>query len=232
MSVTNDYYVAQKSKLLRDFDESSGKLGRRILASHFGDDLTDTILKEAYHEYEALIPKLPYVGGEKNIWTRNLIGSTQFLALYRAMKIHGKTAEEAGRISYEIVEALLYSQPVSSRRLSGRRSFMKSFLNELKKQAEESQKRLYPEDWVWSFVEGDGKEFDYGTDITDCAIAKFFHAQGADELAPYMCLIDFAFSKALGLGLVRTMAIAEGGEKCDFRYKRGRATRQGWPSKL
>jgi hypothetical protein len=85
--------------------------------------------------------------------------------------------------------------------------------------------------WVWSFVEGDGAEFDFGTDITECAIKKFLCAQGADELTPYLCRIDFAVSRAFGMGLSRTMTIAEGGEKCDFRYKRGRETKQGWPSR-
>jgi hypothetical protein len=46
-----------------------------------------------------------------------------------------------------------------------------------------------------------------------------------------MCLTDFAVSKALGMGLIRTTTIAEGGVKCDFRYKRGRETMQSRPSK-
>jgi hypothetical protein len=68
-------------------------------------------------------------------------------------------------------------------------------------------------------------------DTTECAICKFFHAQGADELTPYMCLTEFAVSKALNMGLVRTTTIAEGGEKCDPRYKRGRETIRSRPSK-
>jgi hypothetical protein len=28
---------------------------------------------------------------------------------------------------------------------------------------------------------------------------------------------------------VRTMTLAEGAAKCDFRYKRGREVTQGWP---
>jgi len=219
------YYTQQKLKLLRDFDEAFAEGGRRILVSHFGDELADTILKETREEYEALIPEIPYVGGENNIWTSNLIQCTWSLALYRALKIHGKTAEEAGRISYEGVEAQLYSQPEKQRSLFGMRMFSEIGLQMLKEAAAKSQKRIYSEDWVWSFVEGNGMEFDFGTDITECAICKFFHVQGAEELAPYMCRMDFATSKAYGMGLVRTMTIAEGGKKCDFRYKRGRGAK-------
>ena len=226
--VMDDYYTSQKSKLLKDFDKTVRKYGRKILVRHYGDALADTILKEGRQEFEVLIPELPYIGGKKNPWTNILIQCTGFLALYRVLEAHGKTVEEAGRMAYELAEAQLLSYPKLLRRLIGRWSFTRYKLNKLRRQAAASQKRLYPEDWVLSFVQGDGKEFDYGMDITECAICKFFHAQGADELTPFGCLTDFAMSKALGLGLVRTMTIAEGAEKCDFRFKRGRETQQGW----
>jgi len=90
---------------------------------------------------------------------------------------------------------------------------------------------------VCTFVEGDGETFDYGLDVTECGICKFYHAQGADELAPYMCLSDYVVSRAFGRGLVRYKTIAEGAEVCDFRYKQGRETfvyplRNGWPPKF
>jgi hypothetical protein len=93
----------------------------------------------------------------------------------------------------------------------------------------ESQKRLYPENWVFNFVEGAGQNFDWGIDYTECGIVKFFQAQSADELAPYMCLADYPMSKAFGMGLVRTTTLAGGAAKCDFRFKRGRETQDGWP---
>jgi hypothetical protein len=120
----------------------------------------------------------------------------------------------------------LYSYPKLLRRVVGRWSFTGYNMNKLKKHAPTSQKRLYPEDWVWSFVEGDGKEFDYGIDVMECGVCKFFHAQGADELTPYMCRLDFALSEAFGMDLVRTMTIAEGGEKWDYRFKWGKETEQ------
>jgi hypothetical protein len=218
------YYTDQKSKLLSDFSKFFGKYGRRVLVSHYGKDLADTIVKETHNEYEELIPKLPYVGGKKNNLTKSLIQSAWALALFRALKVHGKTAEETGRMLYEMVEMQLRSYPKLLRYLVGRWYFTRYNYKKMKQQAAESQKRLYPEDWVWSFVQGDGKEFDWGIDNTECGACKFFHAQGADELTPYMCLLDFAMSKELGMGLVRTMTVAEGGEKCDFRYKRGRET--------
>ena len=224
----DDYYTSRKSKLLRDFDKTAKRL-RKILVSYYGDDLADTIARETRQEYEALIPELPYIGGKKNLLTRNLIGSAQALALYRVLKRHGKTVEEAGKIVYEAVEAQLGAYPRLLLRLFGRLGFTGGFVRKLKRLAAESQKRQYPGDWVCIFVEGAGEEFDFGIDYTECGICKFYHAQGADEFTPFLCLTDFPHSKAFGSGLVRTMTIAEGAEKCDFRFKKGKEIEQGWP---
>lgn len=218
------YYTDQKSKLLGDFSKFFKKYGRRVLLSHYGTDLADTIVEEARQEYEDLIPKLPYVGGKKNTLTKSLIQSAWALALFRALKVHGKAADETGKMLYEMVEAQLRSYPRLLRYLVGRWYFTRYNYNKSARQAAESQKRLYPEDWIWVFLRGDDKQFDWGIDNTECGACKFFHVQGADELTPYMCKLDFAMSKALGMGLMRTTTIAEGHERCDFRYKRGRET--------
>ncbi|MGZ6230243.1 MAG: L-2-amino-thiazoline-4-carboxylic acid hydrolase, partial [Syntrophales bacterium] len=101
----------------------------------------------------------------------------------------------------------------------------KSYRERLKIQATISQEKQYPDDFVFTYIVGDGKEFDYGYDIIECGVCKFLHAQDADELAPFLCLTDFPLSKAFGRGLVRNMTISEGAERCDFRYKNGRYTK-------
>lgn len=84
----------------------------------------------------------------------------------------------------------------------------------------ESEKRKYSENFVYEFVEGEGKDFDFGLDYKECAICKFFHEKNADEFVPYMWASDIAESKYGGLGLQRTETLAEGGNECDFRYKK------------
>lgn len=161
--------------------------------------------------------------------TRFLIGSSHSLAIYRVLIKHGKSVAEIGKIIYEIVEARLNRLPSPVLRLYGKLKYGKSYRERLKKQAIISQKKQYPGDYVFTYIEGDGKEFDYGYDITECGVCKFLHAQDADELAPFLCLVDFPLSKAFGRGLVQNMTIAEGAEKCDFRYKKGRDTKEGRP---
>lgn len=69
------------------------------------------------------------------------------------------------------------------------------------------------------------RDFDFGIDYLECGSCKFLRAQNAFELAPYGCAVDRTASEALGWwGLRRTMTLAEGSEKCDFRFKRGGET--------
>jgi len=230
--VTN-YYISRKSELLESYDKGAKPLGK-ILETRFDDKHMNTILIEARQEFEAIIHQLPYIGGDKNFNTKNLIMASSCLAIYRVLKDHGKTAEEVGQIIYEMTEALV-DYPKFILHFIGRLKYGKGYEKKIKEWATESQKRQYPGDWVGTFVEGDRRKFDYGIDMTECGILKFFHAQGADEIVPYICVsMDGIFSKAFNRGLVRTMTLAEGCDRCDFRYKSGRDTlllplKDGWP---
>jgi predicted ArsR family transcriptional regulator len=83
-----------------------------------------------------------------------------------------------------------------------------------------------------NYVDGDGWEFDYGVDYIECASCKFLEAEGALELAPYVCAVDKPASELLGWGLTRTMTLADGADKCDFRFKKGGPTHIDLPQSL
>lgn len=82
------------------------------------------------------------------------------------------------------------------------------------------QSRKYPGDFVFTFIEAEGRNFNYGIDYVECANWKFLKSQGALELMPYICATDSTVSEMLGWGLTRTMTLAEGCDKCDFRFKK------------
>jgi hypothetical protein len=229
MQADENFYISLSPKLLEIFNKAL-KRARKVFVTNFGDELAVRILKDARQEYEALIPELPY-WGRNNMMTEFLIGSSFCLAIYRVLKKRSKSMAEIGKIIYEMVEARFNRVPIPVLwRFYGKLKYGKSYRERLKKQAIISQKKQYPGDYVFTYIEGDGKEFDYGYDISECGICKFLHAQHADELAPFLCLVDFPLSKAFGRGLVRNMTISEGAEKCDFRYKKGRDTKEGWPA--
>jgi hypothetical protein len=45
-----------------------------------------------------------------------------------------------------------------------------------------------------------------------------FLQQDAGDFIPYVCFLDLPIYKSRGIGLVRTQTLAQGGEKCDFRF--------------
>ncbi len=79
-------------------------------------------------------------------------------------------------------------------------------------------------DWVYAYVQTDAEQFDYGVDFDRCALRELAATVGAEAFAPYVCLGDIPLSDAFGLGLHRTETLAQGGSRCDFRFKRGAAT--------
>ena len=84
-------------------------------------------------------------------------------------------------------------------------------------------------DYVYDFIPGDGKTFDYGVDYLECASCKFLAKHGATELAAYLCPVDILYREALGWGLTRTLTLAEGANKCYFRFKKGGPTNVAVP---
>ncbi|MGD8813354.1 MAG: L-2-amino-thiazoline-4-carboxylic acid hydrolase [Anaerolineales bacterium] len=224
----NDYYTSQHDRLIGDFDRRSGLISK-VLNLHEGVRPTEDILHATRHTFERLIPEIPYIGGKANRLTEDLIGCAMMLSLYRVLKSNGWRVEKIGQIVIEMERLRVYAYPGMVRKLLGRAIHSRWGIRRLRQAAEASQQRRYPGGWVSAFVEGDGEQFDFGIDYLECGLCKFFHQQGADEFTPYLCLIDFVQQRAMGTGFMRTMTLAEGATKCDFRWKRGVDTRPAWP---
>jgi hypothetical protein len=218
------YYVARQNHLLREFDGVVQRV-RPLLNDRYDPQFAEAVAAEARQEYTRLIPQLPYIGGRGNKLTWNLIGTAWFVAFYRAMKAHGRPIEEIGRLLTEMYKVWLDAYPGWLLRLQGWFTFTPLYQWQLEQRAQQSQERRYPGDWVLTRVPPNG--YDFGVDYTECGIVKFCRAQGAAELLPYLCPLDFIMSERMKLGLVRTTTLAAGGERCNFRFKRGGETE--WP---
>jgi len=222
------YYALHQKSIMASFDETMTFM-RPFLAAKVGEADAEAVIKATRVEYAALILQLPYIGGDANELTGNLSQSAGALAFYRVMKARGRPVEEVGEILYKGYEAQMANTPAWVLSIWGVLQSMGLDAGQAEKDAATSQQRAYPGDWVTTYVKGDGQSFDWGVDYTECGICKFFHAQGADELTPYLCQLDYPASRVYNQGLERTETLAQGGRRCDFRYKRGRPTPSGWP---
>ncbi len=224
------YYTAQKARLLRQYDSYVRRM-RAVLAAELRDMDVDALIQETRAEYDQLIPQLPDIGG-KQPFTQFLAFTALWLALYRAAQRRGKTVQEVGKLIFEICRAIMHIYPEFLALLMGGVNFSPIYLKNLRRRAARSRLSSYPDDYVYDFVEGDGETFDYGVDYVQCAACRFLERQQALELAPYLCPVDILYSERLGWGLQRTMTLADGAQRCDFRFKRGGATRVAVPASM
>ena len=226
------YRGTRRSDPLHDVYKSTEK----VLTAHFGKERTAEIMREIRTNYTSLTPSVPYIGGKENMFTEWLTYGVYYLAVYRVLKPLGYSMDQIGEVIYKTYEDMA-DYPKWFLRIVGRLKYGGSYTSRLRLAVEDSQKGQYPCGWVGTFVKGNGHQFDYGIDMTECGIWKSYVAHNAQELAPYMCLSDYVVSKAFDRGLVRHYTIAEGGDRCDFRYKKGRETfvyplRNGWPPRF
>lgn len=224
------YYISRKAIYLKQFNLIA-KASWPVLGKYFGEVNLTALIADARREFEDLIPQLPYIGGKQPL-TEFIVFTGMLLAVYRLSQTHGKTVEQTGELVYEIGRVFIKTSPTFVLSLFTPMNFTKYYWKRLKKRAIESHERKYPDDYVFNFVEGDGETFDYGVDYLECASCKFLAKQGAPELAPYICPVDILYSEALGWGLLRTMTLAEGVEKCDFRFKKGGPTKVAVPAAM
>lgn len=218
----DDNYISRKKQLLKSFDRSLAR-SKGVLIYRYGNEHANALISESRREYEALIPQIPFIGN-KNPLLIFLLPTSRYLAIYRVLRRNGFTVEEAGQIISQMNGAELKSIPVFVRCIIGYLWFSPWLIRRFRKRAKESQERKYPRGYVLTFIEGYGQKFDYGFDYTECGGCKFLNEQNAPELAPFMCALDKTVSEALGWGLTRTMTIADGFDKCDFRFKKGDKT--------
>ncbi len=217
-----NYYLKKKRFLMRTFDMAL-IIGKQILIDNFGESKFKEISITMRNDFEALIPQIPYIGGKDNLGTDTIINATLLLPLLRTFEKEGLGYFEIGKLIYELFEALFKVTPPTYD------IFSEVYLINEKKQAKNSKLRKYPGDWVFDFVEGDGKTYSYGLDYSECGVHKFYKNQGAEHFMPIVCVADYALAQTYGYGLKRTQTIGNGAPICDFRYLKNGTTPRAWP---
>ncbi len=223
-SSPQSYYSDRRDDIIKENRKVFNAM-RPLLAKKFNESEAGAIFEATFRRFDTLLPGLPYIGGAQNDLTANLVNSAVALAFYQEMKERSVPVEETGRILFQAVASLYSSDPTS--KMMGRLANSTLAQEKIKKEATRSQLRTYAGDWVYEFVPGDGN-FNFGIDYSECGICKYYRAQGAPELIPYMCLLDAPISRAMNTGLLRTQTLGRGDARCDFRYKTGGPVQVEW----
>ncbi len=166
-----------------------------------------------------LVPLLARVPAEPgNPLEENLVIAAWFLAFFQALRARGADDAELSLAGESAAEQLVAQKPVWVRRVEAwvvRQGWMQRVLTRVGRR---SLMRPSPLGFALEFVSGDGRSAPFGYDVHTCGICRLFAAEGAPELVPLMCRIDYVTSRLAGLELTRTGTIGNGAAKCDFRF--------------
>lgn len=181
------------------------------------------LVAETRDRYQALIPELPFIGGSANQFTKVIEINGWIVSLLRAMKARGATTEEVVGVCCEVADDFIASLPRVLLWAARGMAFSRLVKRRMSKQAARSQRREFPEDFVYTFEEEpDGS---WALSFSECAVNKFYAAQGVEELAPFCSFFDVIYSRHLAMGIDASETIGLGCPACRLRYRRGERTR-------
>ena len=217
------YYVNRKESLLKEFNHTVA-LMEGSLVTRFGMEFASSLKTEVRQEYEKLVPHIPYIPAIRGKPLNSfLLITAQELAVYKAMKRHGKPVGEAWELCHEALRLRMAEMPKWKRWLLRYIMFSTIVMTIVKRRARKQEKACLGDFEVEYFI-GEGGDFDFGVNYLKCGNLNFVIEYGGEEFAPYVCMSDIALSDALGWGLTRTQTLADGCDYCDFRFKKEAAT--------
>jgi hypothetical protein len=188
------------------------------LTKREGEEGARAILAATKEKAEGMLASVPDPGALAPQMRLFTIGGLLYVALYLALAARGYDAARAWEVCDEATRLHFARMSGAERTLASAGMFswpMKALSRWL---AGRSTKAPVG-GWEFEYVEGEG-DFDYGVNYRRCAIRDLAVAHGAAEFAPYICLSDIAGSEAFGWGLQRTETLAQGGKRCDFKFRR------------
>ncbi len=224
------HYTDRENELMDDFDMIAGWV-KEYLTIRYEASKVDTWLSQSRLQYNQLIPELPYVGGDKNALNRILLLTSAYIPIVNVLKNEGISTRENGQmIVMTASKGYEENIPWFVKWYIRWNYFSDSGKKAKKKAALLSQKKRYPNDWVFNYVEGDGLTFAYGITYSECALRKFWTSQNLKEYVPYLCICDYGIWKAVGVEVKRTKTLGNGATECDFRYiGKGSGVPPAWP---
>lgn len=210
-----------QAKYLQQWD-SSRAAKRQLYATAFGEDAVDGILDQMRDSYASLIPEIPFIG-DNNFHLVWYIPNSEKLAEYLVAKNYGMTEDSFAQLHIDDALKQLLQMPEEQRRAIGAMQFGPKVEKQMRWEAFKTKLRFYPDNYIMNFRKGDGTDFDWGLDYTQCAnCALYKHKYGEATLLFLMvCRMDYVAGKALYVGYHRTTQLSTGGPKCDLRWKKG-----------
>lgn len=221
----HDYYMKKKNKILKSYGKLTNK-AESILLESYDKDTVSRIIKTSEKEYENIIPRLPFIGGKDNVMTPIIEFNGWIVSIYKAMKKEDIDTRVVAYVSREVFHSIFNKVPRSLGILIGKIPFTRMGIKFFKKQAAKSQKRIYPEDFVYTVdvIKKEGKEVEVEFEFQECAVHKFYEAEDAFPLKSFCNFGDPIYSDRFEMGVNADHTFAQGCQRCKLNYNNKRKT--------
>ena len=184
-----------------------------VLNGNVKKEIADqSVRKNIAKTYREIVRRASDIG-DKN----TLLGAYGLAAYFIALnRCDGLTPEQ----NIDIMEKGLRNSRVYRMTMGSADSyFSEKHMAARRRWSQETHKRTYKNDWLVDVIEKTD-DFEFGFDYHACGVCKLCQDEGCPAYAKYLCRLDFMTSEMMGIKLRRTMTLAEGFDKCDFRFSR------------
>lgn len=217
------YYLGQRAEIRKELEDRM-LASRSEFDSQFPSPPFRTIVDLALKELDGVLPIVPYAGGDTGRMTPFFKQGAGVIALGRALRSLHAPQSVIGLLMRAVFLAKFYELREEERRDLGRSWLSSESQAYLRKEAERSQRRENPGDFVYQFVEGsdvgpEGRPFDFGLDYLECGFCKMCRTGGDEDLLPHICAMDKESYGIRGVDLQRSTTLAGGDAQCNFRFR-------------
>jgi hypothetical protein len=215
-----------EKKLMTEFSSWMDSCGY-VISEKLGRSKGAIAINECISGFRSIIPEIPWIGGDENFNTSFLMGGAYSMGIIRPLERAGLGEREIGHVIY-LMSQHSFELDREKMEQQGKWMMAAGALEYMKKGAIWSQKRTYPGDFVFDFVEP-AENMHYGINMTECGILKFYRNQGFDRYVKYNCLVDYPMYQTYKIHIERTQTLAGGANCCNFMFLSTGATPDGWP---
>jgi hypothetical protein len=196
----------------------------RAIRKHFPNDAF-AMVKELDKRFKVLSIDTKFAAQSSNPIDKRLDFAACFLALIQLLESKNQSYEEIKRICLEVTFNYVHPKNMFERwlkRLPAKFVGRKIVRPLIKLLHEKINTKGHPEGFRAAIITEKAQTYGlgYGVDILECGICKLFQKHSARRYASILCEVDKITSRLAGLELKRTGTIADGAEKCDFRFKK------------
>ncbi|MCH4890113.1 hypothetical protein EZV73_21210 [Acidaminobacter sp. JC074] len=217
----HDYYMKRQKSIKKTYSKMT-KWAEKILIAYLKPEEVNLILDDVKLEADQIISRLPYIGGRKNAFSNIIEMNGWFIAFYKASSKHGFDAVMASYINYKVSIKFFDQVPRLFRRPIGRLAFTSLGKSYFRRQALESQKEKFEEDFIYTF---DAADKSCRFEFKECAVQKFYESEGVEELKHFCNFADPIYSKLFGMGCDASHSLATGFNTCILDYELNRETK-------